>query len=125
MFRKYKILKNDANFVLIWIVRTSFISSEQYLISLMMTFEDLTMNFIHLVWWVLLLDFTDEKIMMKYSLLAPSLFYRDGQPNNRDNCPLIANADQADADDDDIGDECDGDIDDDGWRNDDDICPWV
>ena len=38
----------------------------------------------------------------------------DGVANDDDNCPLTANADQADLDDDQIGDACDGDVDGDG-----------
>jgi len=74
-----------------------------------------------LAFWLLLANNKNEIITSS----TKSFFYRDGQPDNRDNCPQIVNADQADADDDDVGDECDYDIDDDGWRNDDDVCPWV
>jgi hypothetical protein len=58
----------------------------------------------------------------------------DGVPNISDNCPLIPNADQADADDDAIGDACDptptadtnaGDHDSDGFPNISDNCPLV
>ncbi|WP_179344418.1 thrombospondin type 3 repeat-containing protein [Winogradskyella ursingii] len=47
----------------------------------------------------------------------------DGLPNDADNCPEIANADQADLDGDGIGDVCDPDIDGDGILNGDDNCP--
>lgn len=40
-----------------------------------------------------------------------------------DNCPNIANDDQADMDDDGVGDVCDGDVDGDDVGNDDDNCP--
>ncbi len=47
----------------------------------------------------------------------------DGLPNDSDNCPDIANADQADMDSDGIGDVCDDDMDGDGVLNVDDNCP--
>ena len=47
----------------------------------------------------------------------------DGIPNADDNCPNIANTDQADLDSDGIGDVCDDDIDGDGIPNADDNCP--
>jgi len=46
----------------------------------------------------------------------------DGIPNGKDNCPDIANEDQADLDEDGIGDVCDPDIDGDGIPNDVDKC---
>ena len=49
----------------------------------------------------------------------------DGIINGIDNCPLSYNPDQADMDDDGIGDICDGDIDGDGVNNDVDNCPFV
>jgi hypothetical protein len=56
----------------------------------------------------------------------------DGIPNDVDNCPLIANADQADADGDGVGDVCDtcpadpdNDIDGDGVCGDVDNCPLI
>jgi gliding motility-associated-like protein len=47
----------------------------------------------------------------------------DGIPNGDDNCPDIANADQADLDGDGEGDVCDDDLDGDGVLNVDDNCP--
>ncbi|EKF75029.1 hypothetical protein A11A3_06231 [Alcanivorax hongdengensis A-11-3] len=49
----------------------------------------------------------------------------DGIPDVTDNCPAIANADQADADGDGIGDVCDDDRDGDGVPNDTDNCPFT
>ena len=42
-----------------------------------------------------------------------------------DNCPHVFNADQQDIDNDNIGDECDDDIDGDGISNKEDNCPLV
>ncbi|HET6399325.1 MAG TPA: thrombospondin type 3 repeat-containing protein, partial [Candidatus Thermoplasmatota archaeon] len=47
----------------------------------------------------------------------------DGVRDLLDNCPRVANADQADLDKDGIGDACDPDIDGDGWSNERDNCP--
>ena len=49
----------------------------------------------------------------------------DGLPDGEDNCPDVANPDQADADKDGKGDLCDDDTDGDGVPNDDDNCPLV
>ena len=49
----------------------------------------------------------------------------DGINDDLDNCPAVANADQADADHDGFGDACDGDRDGDGVLNGDDKCPGV
>ena len=46
----------------------------------------------------------------------------DGVANKEDNCPALANVDQADFDGDGFGDACDGDVDDDGGFNEDDVC---
>jgi hypothetical protein len=47
----------------------------------------------------------------------------DGLRANEDNCPLVANADQADLDGDNVGDACDSDFDGDGFDNDNDAFP--
>ncbi len=49
----------------------------------------------------------------------------DGIPDAEDNCPLVANPDQADADADGLGDVCDPDDDNDGVLDADDNCPLV
>ena len=49
----------------------------------------------------------------------------DGVPDDEDNCPAIANADQTDTDGDGIGDACDNDDDDDDIADDVDNCPLV
>lgn len=49
----------------------------------------------------------------------------DGVPDEVDNCPAVANADQADRDSDGAGDACDADLDGDGTDNEADNCPFV
>jgi MYXO-CTERM domain-containing protein len=49
----------------------------------------------------------------------------DGIGDSCDNCPNVPNVDQADTDGDGIGDACDVDADGDGWFNDVDTCPKV
>ncbi len=50
-------------------------------------------------------------------------FDNDGVPDASDNCPTVANADQANLDGDSTGDACDSDRDGDGKANTDDNCP--
>ena len=50
---------------------------------------------------------------------------RDEVANGDDNCPEAANPDQADLDEDEAGDACDGDLDGDGLENEIDTCPEV
>jgi|GEM_PF-1903189 len=49
----------------------------------------------------------------------------DGVADGADNCPAVANPDQADNDGDGVGNACDGDNDDDGVADAADNCPWV
>ena len=58
---------------------------------------------------------------------APAIIDTDGDgvPDSSDNCPGAANADQADADGDGLGDACDPDTDGDGVANASDNCPSV
>jgi hypothetical protein len=48
----------------------------------------------------------------------------DNVPDINDNCPLYANADQADYDGDHVGDICDSDVDGDSIDDAQDLCPW-
>ncbi|MFN7961330.1 MAG: thrombospondin type 3 repeat-containing protein [Thermoanaerobaculia bacterium] len=49
----------------------------------------------------------------------------DGVPDSEDNCPMVANPDQADFDGDGLGDACDADIDGDGVANGGDLCAFT
>ena len=49
----------------------------------------------------------------------------DGIVDEEDNCPLVSNADQADSDNDGIGDVCENDMDGDGVIDDEDNCPEI
>ena len=55
--------------------------------------------------------------------VAPPDSDGDGVPNDADNCPTVANADQIDLDQDGAGDLCDNDVDGDGVDNGFDNCP--
>ncbi len=65
----------------------------------------------------------DDYIDGFYGHTLHRVFVRSGEPdadgdgvlNLADNCPLVSNADQADLDEDDIGDLCDSDVDGDGF----------
>ena len=48
----------------------------------------------------------------------------DGIPDTEDNCPIVANPGQEDADGDSDGDACEDDYDGDGVMNADDVCPY-
>ena len=61
--------------------------------------------------------------LIKCASLVPPDFDEDGLPDENDNCPLVANADQLDQDIDGLGDVCDIDLDGDGVANIDDNCP--
>jgi len=50
---------------------------------------------------------------------------RDGVADIEDNCPSVENSDQADTDDDNLGDQCDDDDDDDSVLDPDDPCPAI
>lgn len=54
---------------------------------------------------------------MRLTIAAPLDTDGDGIPDATDNCPTVANKDQADLDADKIGDACDPDIDGDGYPN--------
>lgn len=61
-----------------------------------------------------------------YPLMNPHGFDgdNDGIPDTEDNCPLIPNPEQEDADSDELGDACDPDDDNDGIPDEEDNCPY-
>lgn len=65
--------------------------------------------------------FTFDDVTYDFEAVADA--DHDGITDADDNCPTTANADQADADGDDVGDACDADSDGDGTPNVDDNCP--
>lgn len=74
-------------------------------------------------------DLCDDSVCPEFFVLAangdcnPTDDDNDGVPTHEDNCRDLANADQADSDDDGLGDACDSDRDGDRYANDNDNCP--
>ena len=68
-------------------------------------------------------DGVSESAVATVTVLVGADSDGDGLPNSLDNCPGDANLDQADFDDDGVGDVCDDDVDGDGFLNADDLCP--
>ncbi len=66
----------------------------------------------------------DLKVDFTLAKTSDGDFDDDGIPDGKDDCPEIANPDQADADKDGAGDACDPDDDNDGIMDEDDDCPF-
>lgn len=66
----------------------------------------------------------DLKVDFALAETSDGDFDDDGVPDTKDDCPEVANPDQADADKDGKGDLCDPDDDDDGIMDEDDDCPF-
>jgi uncharacterized protein (TIGR03382 family) len=67
----------------------------------------------------------DLKVDFTLQKTSDGDFDDDGVPDGKDDCPEVANPDQADADHDGEGDLCDPDDDDDGIMDEDDDCPFA
>jgi hypothetical protein len=80
--------------------------------------------------WIMVIHLPTDTVVFSGTVIAPPRFDcsgddadMDGIPDMCDNCPGIANGDQADLDGDLVGDACDDDMDGDGVLNGSDNCP--